>query len=146
MIDLGSFFGQSLARDRYERHRLDKCCINQPKAAREMDCEAISWPFSVRPPKTKIENPTINPTPGHFPKHTQKSTNAGGQKVCCVGPGLGLSEGLRSPALVSDWLCLVQISFLWFEIGSSWSLGARSAPKHQSEPMSDRETSNLKQT
>ncbi len=37
LADLGPVSGQSLARDRYRRPRLEKCCINQQQLARETD-------------------------------------------------------------------------------------------------------------
>ncbi len=37
-----------------------------------------------------------------------------------VRHGLGLYEGLGSPALVSDWVLVVQIGLLRFDIGSDW--------------------------
>jgi hypothetical protein len=40
LADFGSCFGQSWARDRYERPRLEKCCINQRKLYRETDPKA----------------------------------------------------------------------------------------------------------
>ncbi len=54
-----------------------------------------------------------------------------------VRHGFSFTWALGSPALVSDWLFLVQISFVWFELGSDWFLGALRAPKNQSEPISN---------
>ncbi len=40
-VGFGPVSGQSWARDRYQRFRLEKRCINQPKLARETDSKAI---------------------------------------------------------------------------------------------------------
>ncbi len=62
--------------------------------------------------------------------------NEAGKPPQLVRHGFSFTRGLGSPALVSGWLVLVHIVFLWFDIGSDWFLGARNAPENQYEPMS----------
>ena len=40
LLGFGPVFGQSWARDRYQRPRLEKRCINQRQLARETDSKA----------------------------------------------------------------------------------------------------------
>ncbi len=48
-VSFGSVSGQSWARDRYERPRLGKCCINQRELARETDSMVFWKPGVPRP-------------------------------------------------------------------------------------------------
>ena len=43
LANFGSVFGQSWARDRFERLPLETCCVNHRQFARGTDYEAISW-------------------------------------------------------------------------------------------------------
>ncbi len=48
LVNFGQVSGQSWVRDRYERPRLDKCCIHQRKLAAETVSQAPKLKSKIR--------------------------------------------------------------------------------------------------